>query len=311
MKTFKKNRIQQEIICNEDHFGYLGDPKNEKFFHPQPKLLNIFPTDGDPEFLVREVLKKNLSKVLKFRFDPVNVCNLGCVFCTTDLQGRHSQISTHYFEEILKKIYKTCIRISLGCHFEPLMTKNIHEYLEIIGKYKKNYFVKQPIVTMVTNGLLLNKRNTDLFGILNWIQISVHSHKKENFEKIEKKANFETLVSNVKFLRKKFKNLNIHFEFVANEKNKNDVEEFIPWAFNELGVDSVNIRRVFTNSYAPRSYLEQSIKINDKIEISDGDWEKIENLIIKIWPHSNKNFTPGFGLDHTLKKSPMTNVIEI
>ena len=93
----------------------------------------------------------------------------------------------------------------LGCHFEPLMTKNIHEYLQIIDTYKKIIFVKQPIVTMVTNGILLNKRNTDLFGILNWIQISVHSHKKENFEKIEKKANFETLVSNVKFLRKNFK----------------------------------------------------------------------------------------------------------
>ena len=33
------------------------------------------------------------------------------------------------------------------------------------------------------------------------------------------------------------------------KKNKNDVEEFIPWSFNELGVDTINIRRVFTNSY--------------------------------------------------------------
>ena len=98
MKTNKKNRIQQETICNEDQFGYLGDPKNEKFFHPQPKLLNIFPTEGDPELLAREVLKKNLSKVLKFRFDPVNVCNLGCVFCTTDLQE-----DIHKFQHVILK----------------------------------------------------------------------------------------------------------------------------------------------------------------------------------------------------------------
>ena len=216
--TTKQKRIKQDIICNEDQFGYTADPKNKRYFHPKPKLLNIFPVEGDPELLAREVLKSNLSEVIKFRFDPVNVCNLACVFCTTDLKVRHSQISVNLFEEILKKISKTCYRISIGCHFEPLMTKNIHEYLSILKEYKEKYFEKKPTITMITNGLLLNKRNIDLIEILDWIHISVHSHNKENFEKIERKADFETLVSNIKYIREKFKNLNIHFEFVANDK---------------------------------------------------------------------------------------------
>lgn len=307
----KKKRIKQNIVCNEDHFGYVGNPKDAKYFHPKPKVLNIFPVEGDGELLGREVLKCDLSEVVKFRFDPVNVCNLACIFCTSDLQAKHAQLSVETFEQILKKITSTCERISIGCHFEPLMSKNIHKYFEILKNYKEKFFIKKPIITMITNGLLLDKRNIELIEILDWLHISVHSHKKETFEKIEKKANFETLVSNIRSLRKNFKNLNIHFEFVANDKNKSDVEEFIPWAFNDLGVDTINIRRVFTNSYAPRSYLEKSFLENEKIEISDADWAKIEKNLIKAWPNSNKTYTPGFGLDHTLKKSPMTNVIEI
>ena len=92
MKKNKK-RIEQEIICNEDQFGNWGDPENSKFFHPKPKVLNIFPVEKKPTLLTEEVLKSDLSEVIKFRFDPVNVCNLACVFCTTDLQARHAQIS--------------------------------------------------------------------------------------------------------------------------------------------------------------------------------------------------------------------------
>ena len=35
------------------------------------------------------------------------------------------------------------------------------------------------------------------------------------------------------------------------------------------------------------------------------------NEILEVWPNAEKNFTPGFGLDQTLKKSPSTEVIEI
>lgn len=35
-----------------------------------------------------------------------------------------------------------------------------------------------------------------------------------------KKAKFETLVSNIKLLRNKFKDLNIHIKFVANQIKK-------------------------------------------------------------------------------------------
>lgn len=304
-----KNRIIQPIICNDDQFGNLVDPYDAKSFHPRPKVLNIFPTAGDPSFLAKKALESDLSEVVKLRIDPINKCNLQCIFCTTNLQEEHSQIEIKYLSQILNKISKTCQRISLGCHFEPLMAKNIDEYLDVIDKTVKNFFKNKPIVTMVTNGLLLDKRNINLIEILDWIHISVHSHKKENFELIEKNAKFETLVKNIKYIRNKFKNLNIHIEFVANKKNKNDIEEFIPWALNELNVNSLNIRRVGTKYYAPNSYLEKSINNNQDLSISDTEWINIEKKILSTFPQSKKNKTPGFGLD--LSNSPSLNVIEL
>ena len=216
MKT-KKKRIEQDIICNEDQFGHWGDPKNTKFFHPKPKVLNIFPVEGKPELLAEEVLKRDLNNVIKFRFDPSNTCNVACVFCTTDLQARHSQISPSSFEAILNKISNTCRRISIGCSYEPLMAKNIDEYLLIAKTIISKKFKNKPVVTMVTNGTLIGKRKLDNLDFLDWIHISVHSHIKENFERIERKANFENLVSNIKNIRNRFKDLNIHIEFVANK----------------------------------------------------------------------------------------------
>ena len=247
-----KKRIKQDIICNEDQFGHWGDPENEKFFHPKPKVLNIFPIEGKPEKLVDEVLKRDLSNVIKFRFDPINVCNLACVFCTTDLQGKHSQICIDSLKKILEKVSNTCRRISIGCSYEPLMAKNIDEYLLVAKELISKNFKNKPIITMITNGVLLEKRKLQNLSFLDWIHISVHSHRKENFEKIERKAKFETLVAGIKDIRSRFKDLNIHIEFVANKENKNDVQGFIPWAFNELKVDSLNIRRVSTSSYATR-----------------------------------------------------------
>lgn len=307
----KSKRIVQDIIVNEDQFGHWGDPENEKFFHPKPKVLNIFPIEGKPEKLAEEVLKRDLSNVLKFRFDPVNVCNLSCVFCTTDLRAKHAQISKNALEKILSRISKTCRRVSIGCSYEPLMAKDIDDYLKITEKYIKEKFEFKPTVTMITNGLLLEKRNLQNLNFLDWIHISVHSHLKENFEKIERKAKFETLVSGIKDIRSRFKDLNIHIEFVANDKNKNDVEGFIPWAFNELKVDSINIRRVTTSSYAPRSFLEESLNNNVTIGVTDEDWSEIQKKVTKSWPSELSN-TPSFNSDEQiLKKQATTETIEL
>ena len=125
-----------------------------------------------------------------------------------------------------------CHRISCGCGYEPLMAKNIDEYIQTIKKVVNDEFPLKPKVNMVTNGMLLGQRNLDSLEYLDWVHISVHSHRKENFERIEKGANFDTLVSNIKNLRKKYTDLNIEYilykmklykGFWSDSKNENQL----------------------------------------------------------------------------------------
>ena len=307
----QKKRAEVASV-HDDQFGYLGDPKGEAYLHPQPKVLNIFPVEGDPEFLVREALKKDLSKVEKIRFDPVNVCNLACIFCTTDLKGKHAQISPDFLQSILQRVSQTCHRISCGCGFEPLMAKNIEEYIQTIKKVVSDQFLKKPKVNMVTNGLLLGQRNLDSLEYLDWIHISVHSHRKEIFEKIEIGANFDTLVSNIKNIRKKYTDLNIHIEFVVNQENKGEVGEFVHWAFEELLVDSINLKRVAVESFHPSSYLSDSVNAGNPLSISDEEWFVISRKISESWPNKLTQGPAFPSPDQMLTNSAaMTDFIEL
>lgn len=191
------------------------------------------------------------------------------------------------------------------------MAKNIEKYIQIIQKVVGDEFPEKPKLNIVSNGLLLGKRKLDFLNYLDWIHISVHSHKKENYEKIMRKANFDTLVSNIKDIRKKYINLNIHLEFVVNQKNKDDAEGFIHWAFNEMNADSINLKRVSIDAFDDKSYLADSVAAKDELGLSDEEWNSVSKKISKSWP-SKLSSAPAYSSpDQMLKKSAMTDVIEL
>ena len=130
---------------------------------------------------------------------------------------------------------------------------------------------------MVTNGLLLGKRNLDSFiEYLDWIHISVHSHRKEIFEKIERRASFDTLVSNIKNIRKNYADLNIHIEFVVNQ----DAPDEVIQVFRELVTgemdDEDNLSPVFNNA----------MKHTLNARLPAGQRQNLDEKLVKTW----KNF---------------------
>jgi hypothetical protein len=99
----------------------------------RPDILNVAPLPHDPEFLVRAALERDLSRVTRLRFDPINTCNAACRFCPIDQTGKTSQISPQALDELLRRIAPTCRRITLGCSHEPTMARNFAEYGTVIG----------------------------------------------------------------------------------------------------------------------------------------------------------------------------------
>jgi sulfatase maturation enzyme AslB (radical SAM superfamily) len=230
------------------------------------------------------------------------------------LKAKHSQITPESLKLILQKVSKTCRRITVGCGYEPLMATNIDDYFKVIDEVVEKEFLEKPVINLITNGLLLGNRNMHLFAKnLSWIHISVHSNNKENFEKIEKKAKFDSLVSNIKKIRSSFPELNIHIEFVANRINKHDIADFIPWVFEVLKADSLNIKRVSTSAYHPKSYLADSIQLHegDSLGLTDHEWKLISEQVQKSWPSELKLYSAFCSPEQMLKKSAFTEVIEI
>lgn len=258
--------------------GKFSDPLSE--LPIKPKLLNIFPFlfNGDPEYIATEALKRDLSAVEKIRFDTVaNICNSSCIFCYSKMKGEMIQILPITLEKILLRISSTCHRIVIGCGYEPLLAPNLTTYWEVIKKIVRGNFLTKPALSLTTNGLLLKKKNLDkLLPVLNWLHISIPSHRKVNYEKIMKGTHIESLFQGIQHIRNTYPSLRIHIEMVLTKINLLDVEDFLYWAFEDIGVSSLNIRRVnVTMQYHPDSYLAKSLSEGLPVGITDDEWKRV------------------------------------
>lgn len=262
-------------------------------FPDTPNVLSLYPYVNDPEYLVREAFKRDLSQVDRLRFDPVNVCNLRCVFCPQDLERERAVISPETLRTVLEAIAPTCKRIIFGCGFEPTMAKNFSDYGWVIKEVIGSKFVHKPIVNIITNGYLIGHHDlTSFVDFLSWIHISCHSHIKEKFEYLEHPAKFEMVRDNIKMLRKRYPDLRVHLEHVVNNVNLPDVLDFIRWGFAEMDVNSINLRRMDGGiPTKEKSPLAKHAARGVSFAISDNEWIEMVKAVHATFKAVNSEIT--------------------
>jgi sulfatase maturation enzyme AslB (radical SAM superfamily) len=298
-----KKRISADIISGPE-FGDFANPFNPLEDHPV--VLNIFPVDTSAEYLAEEALKRDLSRVEKLRFDPVNTCNISCIFCPWQTAHKKQQIKPSTFEKIMHVIAPTCRRVIFGCAFECLMAKNIHEYGAVIAHAFDTVFKTKPLLSIATNGQLLNERDIACFiPSLSWIHITITSHRKDHYEFLQRGAKFERMTTNIKQLRKQYPSLRIHFEMIVNKYNLMDIKEYVPWAFMEMKADSINLRRVSVIISQIKSPLAMTLNSsNNIVEVSDDEWNDVVKLANELWPDNSSSTV-------SVQEHSRTSVIEI
>lgn len=244
-------------------------------------LLTIYPgaeyENRDVDFFLDEAINAaDLSKVKVFRFDTVPLCNVVCNFCGVTKDSKYRSLNVEKLKIILERIAPSCQEIAVGCKYEPLMAKNFSEFGDVLAYYIKHKFAFKPVVYIVTNGMLLDKRNLNSYlKFLSYIYISVSSHKKEVLESIEKGADFERLEKNLKELRNRYKG-HIKLEMVLGRQNMQDVMDYVQWSFQTVGADAVHIRRIDVDiNYHPSSPLSQSVRQGIQLALTDDEWQKI------------------------------------
>lgn len=117
-----------------------------------------------------------MKKYKKIYIEITNNCNLSCSFCSKDKREKRS-LSIEEFENILSKIKDYTDYIYLHVKGEPLLHKNIIEFLHLAEKYNLK-------VNLTTNGILIKDKLNELIkcDALKKINFSLHSeNNKDNY----------------------------------------------------------------------------------------------------------------------------------
>lgn len=130
-----------------------------------------------------------MKKFRKIYIEITNVCNLKCSFCS-EVTKKRRFMTKDEFELILKKINKYTDYIYLHVKGEPLLHKDIIEFINMASKYN----IK---VNLTTNGTLFPNIAEQLGKLSALHKINFSLHSENNLENY-----LENIFENIKYLKK-------------------------------------------------------------------------------------------------------------
>lgn len=218
---------------------------------------------------------EHFAPLTHLRFDTVNACNLSCVFCHSDFSATAKQLPLNDLRTAISYPMPKLVTISVGCAYEPLMGRYFEQYPTVLHDLRGRAHAR-----IITNGLLLHRKDIGSwadFG-LDYIHASVHSHIPDVYERTVRNAgDLRQVTRNLKDVKQKH-HAKIRIVNVISKINNVDVPGFCRWAFDELGVDMVDLyRAVFSDDplpgYPAASYLPAAIsELKRSPVLTDDEW---------------------------------------
>jgi MoaA/NifB/PqqE/SkfB family radical SAM enzyme len=163
--------------------------------------------------------------------ETINMCNARCIMCGIDFDNRVKKVmSEKIFAKILDEVranVNQVRKVNLYLDCEPLMDKKIAE------KIKRFKEAGVTIVNIACNAsMLTEKRAKELLDAgLDEIYISIDSLKKEVFEEIRKRLQFERVYENtiglIRLRNKVSSPLSIRIQMVQQDLNDSEVDKFV------------------------------------------------------------------------------------
>lgn len=165
-------------------------------------------------------------EVIALSYD--RICNVECIFCRTCNVYQDLSAFEKNMDRWIPDVFKNAERVSLSGVGEALASKHTRKLMsKIVELYPSIKF------DILTNGILMDEKNLSEIGILNnlgVIRFSFHSVKKNTYNKLVKRGNFDKVMSNIYYitdLYKQGKVQQLEFRFVINSIN---YKEMIPFA---------------------------------------------------------------------------------
>ncbi|MFB3896682.1 MAG: radical SAM/SPASM domain-containing protein [bacterium] len=177
--------------------------------------------------------------------EPTNRCNIDCIMCF-----RHYQ-HTYQIGDMDETVFQTLVpvfpyiqEINLQARGEPLLHKRLLSWI----KQAKSYKVK---VSFFTHGLMLTPEVIEplVSFPLDLLTVSLDAATKSQFESIRLRANFDTIINNIRNLNAAKHKANsqypeLHLHFVAMRQNIDELPEVIKLA-KELEVTTIIVEHLW------------------------------------------------------------------
>ena len=167
--------------------------------------------------------------------------------CHYSLPGRNvplNEISIEEFERLAPHILPYVSYLGLSCSDEPLLYCDFFNTIDIVKKYDV------PFVYYVTNATLLMEKAIieTINAKVNLVMISIDGATKKTFEDIRRNANFDKVLTNIRILRDKKKEMNsplpkLRFNCTMMRSNIEEIEDMVRLV-KELGGEEIDFRHV-------------------------------------------------------------------
>ena len=186
----------------------------------------------------------------KIEFSYDRHCNVRCIFCREKENKEENEYNRkkekrieENFDRIFSPIIKKAKHIDLNSAGELFASKHSMEIVKKIIKINPNISFG-----IISNGILFNETNTkqlDLEDRINSVIISIHATKEKTYNKLIKKGNFKSVMTNLKYLselkKKKEQFKDFQLNFVVTSINYKEMKPFVKLA------KSIGARAFFIN----------------------------------------------------------------
>lgn len=177
------------------------------------------------------LIAEKYPEVIALSYD--RICNVECIFCRACNVKQDLSLFENKMDDIIPNVFKNAERVSLSGVGEALASLHTRNLMRKIAKlYPKIKF------DILTNGILMDEKNLEEIGIVNnlgVIRFSVHSIKKQTYNKLVKRGDFEKVMKNIHYiqgLKKQGLVQQLEFRFVINALNYKEMIPFAKFAKN-------------------------------------------------------------------------------
>ena len=191
------------------------------------------------EFLCYVTRVKKIDEWLfypcEIQIEHTNRCNARCIMCghyNVD-KSKCTDIDDEVFYK-LEKFLPFCKYVGLHGYGEPFLVKRLKEYFEIYKKYGVKVYTNTNL-SYIPDDIL--PYISELFDEIN---ISFDSPKKETYESIRKNLSFETVVNNIKKIKRYCPKVKLNLFAVVMRQNMDEMEELVEFAA-EMGFSAITL----------------------------------------------------------------------